>query len=205
MKVAIVGAGNVGAALGARFSHAGHDVSFGVRERTPELVERFGERVRPLTEVAHDAELVVLAVPGSVAVEVASALGLHQGQVLVDCTNPIRWSEGPVWAPPPEGSNASALATAFPNVDVVKAFNQFGAETHADPSYGERRAEVFVAGDSDAAKAKVSTLARSAGFEPLDAGKLRNAAVLENVAVLWIHLATVGGLGRAFVLARLSR
>ncbi|MCB9602355.1 MAG: NAD(P)-binding domain-containing protein [Sandaracinus sp.] len=205
MKIAIVGVGNVGAALGARFSEAGHEVLFGVRATTDAYAARFGARVRPVSQAARDAEVVVLAVPGSVAVEAAGALGLREGQVLVDCTNPIRWSEGPVWAPPPEGSNASALAAAFPNVDVVKAFNQFGAETHADPAYGDRRADVFLASDSDEAKAKVSVLATSAGFEAVDAGKLRNAAVLENVAVLWIHLATVGGLGRAFVLARLSR
>ena len=40
-----------------------------------------------------------------------------------------------------------------------------------------------------------------AGFSPIDAGPLRNAAVLENVAILWIHLAMVGGRGRDFVLA----
>jgi hypothetical protein len=42
----------------------------------------------------------------------------------------------------------------------------------------------------------VAAIARAAGFEPIDAGPLRNAAVLENLAMLWIHLAMVGGHGR---------
>jgi predicted dinucleotide-binding enzyme len=47
----------------------------------------------------------------------------------------------------------------------------------------------------------VSAIATKAGFAPVDAGPLRNAAVLENVAMLWIHLATVGGKGRDFAFA----
>ena len=44
-------------------------------------------------------------------------------------------------------------------------------------------------------------LARDMGFTPRDAGPLRNAAVLENLAVLWIHLATQSGMGRQFYFA----
>ncbi len=39
-------------------------------------------------------------------------------------------------------------------------------------------------------------LASAMGFRTFDAGPLRNAALLENLAVLWIQLATQGGLGR---------
>ena len=46
------------------------------------------------------------------------------------------------------------------------------------------------------ARKAVGDLARRAGFEPVDAGPLRNARLLESMAVLWIHLATKGGLGR---------
>jgi hypothetical protein len=206
MKIAIVGAGNVGGALGARLIEAGHDVRFAVRAADPELSARFGEaRVKPLAEAVSDAEVVFLAVPGGVVVQAARSLGSLDGKILVDCTNPIRWDAGPVWTPPAEGSNAAALAAAFPNAHVVKAFNQFGAETHADPKYGARGADVFLAGDSADAKARVAALTEETGFVAVDAGPLRNAAVLENVAVLWIHLATVGGVGRSFVLARVSR
>ena len=42
------------------------------------------------------------------------------------------------------------------------------------------------------------------GFKPVDAGPLRNAAVLENVAMLWIHLAMAAGHGRdwTFIIQR---
>ena len=45
---------------------------------------------------------------------------------------------------------------------------------------------------------KVRTLLREQWVQAHDVGPLRNAAVLENLAVLWIQLATAGGLGRQF-------
>jgi hypothetical protein len=57
---------------------------------------------------------------------------------------------------------------------------------------------VFLAGDDADAKKLVMDVAKQSGFRPVDAGPLRNASVIENLAMLWIHLATVGGQGRAF-------
>lgn len=45
---------------------------------------------------------------------------------------------------------------------------------------------------------RAMTVAEAAGFRPHDAGPLRNATLLENLAVLWIHLASQGGKGRQF-------
>jgi 8-hydroxy-5-deazaflavin:NADPH oxidoreductase len=59
---------------------------------------------------------------------------------------------------------------------------------------------VFIAGDDAEAKKTLSEIASKAGFAPLDAGPLRNASVIENVAILWIHMAMVGGHGRNWVL-----
>jgi predicted dinucleotide-binding enzyme len=43
------------------------------------------------------------------------------------------------------------------------------------------------------------------GFDPVDVGPLRNAAHLESLAILWIHLATVGKRGRDFAFKALDR
>jgi 8-hydroxy-5-deazaflavin:NADPH oxidoreductase len=129
------------------------------------------------------------------------------GALIVDCTNPVRWDGGPVWDPPSEGSVAQALAAAFPEARVVKAFNTFGAEFHADPRIDADHAiDIFMAGDDEGAKATVAAVAEKAGFVPVDAGPLRNASVVENLAILWIHLALAGGQGRdvAFKLLRRS-
>jgi len=91
--------------------------------------------------------------------------------VLVDGTNPLRSdAAGPVWDPPAEGSSAQALAAAL------------------------------VAGDDDTARVTVVVLALATrfGFRGVDAGPLRNAGLLENLAILRIHLAVKGGFWRHF-------
>ncbi len=197
----MIGAGNVGGSLGSTLSKAGHPVVFGVKDGKDNaaLLARCAKdaRVASPAEAAASADVVVLAVPGIVALEVARGLPLD-GKIVVDCNNPLVWKEGPVWSPPPEGSLAAAIAKASPGARVVKGWNTFGAEFHGDPGRAGRPADVFFAGDDAAAKKTLSEIATSAGFHPVDAGPLRNAAVLENLAILWIHLATVGGQGRDF-------
>jgi NADPH-dependent F420 reductase len=203
MKIAIIGAGNVGGNLGARLSNAGLPVKFGVRDDkgTKELLARCKDAsTAGVAEAAAWGDVVFLALPAPAAIEVARSLATQlAGKVVVDCNNPLTWNEGPVWAPPAEGSLAAAVAKAAPGARVVKAFNTFGAEFHLDPKLASGQAQVCMAGDDAAAKKSVAEIASQAGFQPVDCGPLRNAAVLENLAVLWIHLAVVGGQGRDFV------
>lgn len=207
--VGIIGAGNVGAGLGRRLTATGHAVRFGVRDakKIAALVaECPGSSAASPAEVAASCDLVFLTVPGGVAPDVAAGLGDLDGTIIVDCTNPLSWDAGPMWAPPAEGSNAAAIAARCPGARVVKAFNTFGAELHGDPALASgARAEVPMAGDDAAAKERVFAIAERAGFAPIDAGPLRNAAVLENLAVLWIHLAVVGGHGREFAFTMTRR
>ena len=93
----------------------------------------------------------------------------------------------------------------MPGARVVKGFNTFGAEIHLDPSLGGTVADVFLAGDDAEAKKAVAAVAEAAGFTPVDSGPLRNAAVLENLAILWIHLALREGHGRNWSFKKLAR
>jgi predicted dinucleotide-binding enzyme len=148
--------------------------------------------------------MVLLTIPAAAALAAATDLALAPGTVLVDCTNPIRWDGGPVWMPPAQGSMAAALAEALPGVRVVKGFNHFGAEIHARPEVTGRRVDAFFAGDDRDAVTMAMQLADAIGFHASDAGPLRNAAVLENLAVLWIQLAQTG-FGREFAFCALNR
>jgi NADPH-dependent F420 reductase len=208
-KIAIIGAGNVGAGLGSRLAKSGLEVQYGVRnpDGIGEVLARSpGAKAASPASAASWGDVVFLAVPGSAAIDVTKSLAKElEGRIVIDCNNPLTWQEGPVWAPPPEGSLTSAIAKAAHGARVLKAFNTFGAEFHADPNVGGAPATVFYAGDDADAKKTFAAVATKAGFDPVDAGPLRNAGVLENVAMLWIHLATVGGHGRDFVLALRSR
>jgi NADPH-dependent F420 reductase len=209
MRIAVIGAGNVGATLGGRWAARGHAVTFGVREGsavkggTPA-----GSRVAPLAEAARDADVVVLATPWEAAPDALRHIGPLDGKVLIDVTNPvspkvpfgpnIMLDEGPDGA-----SAAERIAALVPHARVVKAFNTTGFNNMADPIYGDAPATMFVAGDDAEAKRIALELARDLGFDPVDAGALPRARELEHLAILWIALA-MGGLGReiAFRLVR---
>jgi hypothetical protein len=206
--IAILGAGNVGGNLGVRLAASGFSVKFGVRPGSDvkDLLSRAGARAEILEprDAAAAADIVFITTPTNVAVQVAQEAGLG-GKIVVDCTNPLTWNDGPVWAPPAAGSVAAAIAAAVPGARVVKGFNTFGAEIHLDPSLGGTVADVFLAGDDAEAKKAVAAVAEAAGFTPVDSGPLRNAAVLENLAILWIHLALREGHGRNWSFKKLAR
>jgi NADPH-dependent F420 reductase len=202
-KVAVIGTGNVGGNLGATLSRAGWPVKFGMKDPTKDTKDLLAKckdaTTADVPSAVAWADVVFLAVPGSAAVSVAASLAKElEGTIVVDCNNALTWKEGPVWNPPPEGSLSAAIAKAAPGAKVVKAFNTFGAEFHADPRHAGVPAQVYIAADDAAAKSTVTELATKAGYRVVDAGPGRNAAVLENLAILWIHLAMVGGKGRDF-------
>jgi predicted dinucleotide-binding enzyme len=216
--VAVIGPGNVGGDLGVRLARSGVVVTFGVRsgQPVPRIVEATQGRAKWATpaDAARAADAIVLALPANVVLDVARGLGDLRGKIVVDANNPLRMDmpvrnartgdvapdgatrAGPVWNPPPEGSLAQALAAALPGARVLKAFNTFGHEFHADPQTAAGAVTVPIAGDDADAKADLAALARKAGFAPLDCGPLRNASLLENLATLWVHLAMAGGQGR---------
>ena len=194
--IAVIGTGSVGTALGQRLSAQGVPFVYGSRD--PSTVERLPAPVVDVTTAIARSGIVLLAVPAPHAVDTIRRGGSHCDQIIVDCTNPLRWENGPIWEPPEEGSVSMELALAFPGAKVVKGFNHFGAEIQAQPLFDAGPGDAFFASDHQDAKAEVMELAARLGFNPVDAGGLRNAPLLENLAMLWIHLSSVGGQGRRF-------
>lgn len=61
--------------------------------------------------------------------------------------------------------------------------------------FGETPIQVFVAGDDEVAKERVSAIAERMGFAPVNAGPLANARYIEPLAQLNIQLGYVQGRG----------
>lgn len=209
-NVTIAGAGNVGSALARNLVRHGLDVQLAASDlaSAQAAATAIGDRVRAveLATLAGKVDALFLAVPATAAPAVLeTARGLPAGTIVVDCTNPLRWDDGPVHTPPPEGSMAAHLARRFPALRLVKAFNTFGAEFHERPALASAAADLYLAGEDGDARRSVAELVRTLGFDPVDVGPLRNAAHLESLAILWIHLATVGQRGRDFAFKALAR
>jgi 8-hydroxy-5-deazaflavin:NADPH oxidoreductase len=69
------------------------------------------------------------------------------------------------------------------------------AQHMTTPRFGDQRASMFLCGDDAAAKQVVAGLATALGFEPVDAGPLTQARLLEPLALLWISMVYAYGHG----------
>ena len=202
MKIGILGAGNIGGNLGRRWAQGGHSIRFGVRkpDELAGLVQECGSQASAgdASTAAAFGDVVVVALPWGAVKDVLGSLGDLRGKIVVDATNPLKWSDGPVHAVATSG--AEEIAALVPGAIVVKAFNTLGAEHILNPVVGGLPADVFLATDDAGARETVARLAAEIGFRPLDLGPLRNARVGEHLAVAWIHLAMKAGLGRNIAL-----
>lgn len=193
MRLAIIGAGSVGATLGKAWQRHGHDVTYGVRNPDDPKYGTLGADVTTNDRAAGDAEIVVLCTPWQSTRDAVSACGDLGGKVLIDCTNPLT----PDFTALEVGhttSGAEQVAQWAPGARVCKAMNQIGAPMMDAPQLSGTPV-MFVCGDDDAAKATTSSLVGELGFETADAGDLTLARLLEPFALVWIHMAVRRGFG----------
>ncbi len=204
LRIAVLGAGNVGGSLGKIWLKKGHKIAFGVPD--PQKSKRnlgTGAEVTTNKEAVAGADVVVLTVPWPAAHQAIRDAGELDNKVLIDCTNPV--------APDLKGlviglttSAGEMVATWAPRARVVKAFNTIGAVNYGNAQFGNLRADGFYCGDDKEAKDVTKQLVDEVGLEPVDVGPLRNARLLEPLAMLWIDLALNQGQGpnHAFKLLR---
>jgi len=207
MSIGIIGAGNVGSALGRAWLGAGEDVLFGIPNPSdPKYGLLPRERLRMPAETARDAEVLVLATPWPATEMAVKSLGDLSGKILIDCTNPLGMG--------PDGlelvlgysiSGGERVAAWASGAAVFKTLNQTGAENMEKASSFSVRPVMFVAGDDDAKKPVVLALIEKLGFAAIDAGPLRIARLLEAYGMLWIDQALYRGRGPYFAFALTER
>ncbi len=174
MKIAAVGKGNVGGGLSDLWEKAGHEVA---------RVGRDGGDVS-------DAEVVLLAMPGGAIAQALDGLSGLQGQITIDATNLIG-------ASPAEGFASNAeFAKSKVGGPTAKSFNVNFAAIY-DRIAGESTPPGNLWCGDEQAREVVEQLIRDAGYEPIYAGGLENAAMQESVLGL-IFAVTQAGLGPFF-------
>jgi len=201
MKIAILGAGRVGRALGGRWEGAGHHVTYGVRDPADPRHADLGAAAAP-ADAARGVDALLVALPWDATETVLRDLDVGDA-VVIDATNPLAANARQL-AGHPELSGAQLVAEWARSARVVKAFNTTGSANMVDPGYAGGIPAMLIAGDDAAAKEIVAALATEIGFDAVDAGPLAAARDLEHVAMLWIRLAySLGhGPGIAFSLLR---
>lgn len=199
MKITVVGAGNMGSAFVKQLTHAGHEVVVTARhlgKAEAVATANRGAVASPVATAAADSKAVILATGFADAFAALRSLGSLRGKVVIDITNPLT-ADYMGLTIGHHTSAAEEIAKAFPEAEIVKAFNTVFAQvlaTGADLGRGQT-VPVMVASDSPRAKQVATTLSESMGFATIDAGGLKNARYLEPVAGLNIYLGYGAGLG----------
>ena len=213
MKIAIIGAGNVGGALGAAWAKkAGHDVIFGVRDpksgKIGPLLQTIGPKARVATvpEAATSADIVVLSTPWPATESAIRSMGNIRGKIILDATNPLtRGPEGIALEIGHSTSGGEKVQSWATGASVFKTLNTTGFGNMASPEFKGVKSVMFVAGDDADGKKLVIELVSSLGFEAIDVGELKIARLLEPFAMLWIHLMARRNQGRNFAFGMLRR
>lgn len=183
MRIGILGSGAVGQALARGYAAHGHEVRIGTRQS-----EIDGVPVGAPSEVAQEAELVVLAVRGDAAVGLVESLSGHlDGKVLVDATNPLDHSSGtPRLFVGHEDSLGERVQRAAPGAKVVKAYNTVGNALMVDPQFPDGRPTMFIGGDYADAKNTVTQLLVDTGWDVADLGGIDASRYLEPLCMTWV-------------------
>jgi hypothetical protein len=189
MRIAMIGTGNVGAALAPAFERAGHEVVYGVRDIADPKHAGASLPVRSTRDAADWAEVVVLAVNWAQVDDALADCGDLDGKILIDCTNPLAF--GPDGISLLLGFNTSGgeIIASKTKAKVVKTLNHVGSPVMGNAHAYASRPIQFVCGDDEPARQVVSNLLRDIGFEPIDYGGIENSRKLEPLAMLWIDQA----------------
>jgi 8-hydroxy-5-deazaflavin:NADPH oxidoreductase len=182
LKIATIGAGREGGALGTQFAKAGHPVMFSSRhpEELKDLVEKAGPNAKAGTvaEAVAFGDVVLLVVPYTAIAAIGKEYGpaLAKKQLVMDVSNPIPRRDGDPFVKQvmDEGGPGVVTMKALDGAKVVRAFNAIGAGTLADlgQRQGEAKIGVPIAGDDQGAIRLASELIREIGFEPVLVGSL---------------------------------
>jgi 8-hydroxy-5-deazaflavin:NADPH oxidoreductase len=196
MTIAILGSGNVAGALAQSFIRAKHTVLIGARfplsDKSLKLASIIGEDRFAYIELAcKQAEVIIISTPPDAVLSIIPYLGNVSNKIIVDATNSIRTK--------PEG-----YATAYFAIKektgadaVVKCFNTTGFENMLNPQYNSEGIDMFCAGNNKEAKQIITKLAKDIGFANCyDFGGDDKVQLLEQLALSWINLAIMQGLGR---------
>ncbi|GIL26211.1 NADPH-dependent F420 reductase [Actinocatenispora comari] len=191
--ISIIGLGNMARALAGRALAGGHAVEIIGRDqvKAKELAAALGGASVGTPGAVPTGDIVILAMPYAGAAAVVWEYGdALSGKIIVDITNPVT-PDLQGFVVPDNSSGAQELAKAAPgDAPVVKAFNTVFSHILTAGPAEDRPLDIFIAGDDEQAKARLSSFVESLGLRPWDIGELFMARALENVGLLELGLMT---------------
>ena len=185
MRIAILGAGNIGGTLGSKWIKAGHTVLFGVRDVTSQktisaLEQAQGAKATDISSAIRDSETILFSVPWKTVPEVAASNTKEmKGKTLIDATNNFA---GPVI------NNLQVLREFAPEAKIYRAFNSLGWEVFANPVINGETADMFYSGPNGEMRSQIQSLIEAVGVNPIWAGDNDVIQLVDNMGALWVNM-----------------
>lgn len=210
MKIAVLGTGMVGNAIGSKLAEIGHSVIMGSRTKGNEKALEFVNKNPGNTsegtfaEAADFGEIIFNCTRGEHSLDVMRLAGSSiNGKIVVDVSNPLDFSHG---MPPtliPSLSNSTSLGEeiqkAFPEAKVVKTLNTMWNGLMGNPNLiGNGDHINYISGNDAEAKSKVIGLLNEMGWKKeniLDLGDISAARGTEGYLLLWLRIYGAMGSG----------
>ena len=197
--IAIIGAsGNMGSAISKSLSKGNNRLLLFANEK--ENVETVLSEIKSSNSLADvealecpttaswEADVIILAVPYEAEKKVAEKIKEVANQkIVISIANPLNETYNDL-VTTSDTSAAEELQKLLPNSKVVKAFNTTFAADFSTPVIDGKQVDAFVAGNDEEAVNTVSELVKTAGFNPIVAGRLSVSRTLENMQLLIIQL-----------------
>lgn len=179
MKLGILGGTSLAKTLGKKYIHAGLHVVFGVRtefdteEAEWKLLNRLHNRICPYESAIIQSEILLICCENQYLGEVCKALKSvdTEDKLIIDCTNANYDEKLAV-------SNTRLLKNAAPKAHLFKGFNNLGIDYPNLDELGIIK-ETYYCGDDVPDKIRVKRLIELIGYKAIDAGKIKNAPLLE--------------------------
>lgn len=182
MKIGVIGAGQIGAALIKQYAKAGHEVKMtnsGELQKLSALEKESGAKAVSLSEVIHDIDVLAIAVPLIEIPKLAKEISqkITPATTVIDTANyyPIR--DGRI-AALENGMPESIWVSSHLMHPVVKVYNTILAGSLMEEGRAKNaqpRIALPISGDDPQAKEIVKRLLNDSGFDALDIGTLADS------------------------------
>ncbi len=203
MKIGIIGAGNMGFALGKVWAQKNHQVKLGFTTNLNALKEKVEQTsltnlsAGDVSEVVSFGDVFFFAAPPHVMDKALEGTDL-KGKIVLSCSSGLKpdFEGNTVGLPSTLAQSVAETLAGKTGAKVVEAFNITFAEILQLPSrdFDAEHPSIFYCGDDAQAKDVAKSLIHDAGYSPVDAGKLKVARSLETLATAWVQFAVASGL-----------
>lgn len=198
-KIGILGTGPVGRTIGSKMIELGYEVMMGSRTANNQKAIDWAVNYNKASngtfeDVAKWADIIFNGTKGEITLDVFRMAGLENfnGKVIIDISNSLDSSKGMPMPLLVQYSNTNSLGEEIqrlvPGAKVVKSLNMVNCDIMVDAGRCGGEASMFICGNDDTAKEKVSGILQQFGWNDIiDLGDITGARGMEMMLPLWLR------------------